>query len=194
MTDKLRIALAQLNPVVGDIAGNVEKAVAARREAELAGADLIVFSELFLTGYPPEDLVLKPAFQRAAMAAAAELARQTADGGPAVLIGTPWLEEGRLHNAVLHLDRGEIRGHRYKVHLPNYSVFDEPRVFAPGSHMPGPFDIRGVRIGVPVCEDIWYPDVVECLEESGAELLLVPNGSPYDFNKFDARLDRKSVV
>ena len=188
MTDKLRIALAQLNPVVGDIAGNVERAVSARREAELAGADLIVFSELFLTGYPPEDLVLKPAFQRAAMAAAAELARQTADGGPAVLIGTPWLEEGRLHNAVLYLDRGEIRGHRYKVHLPNYSVFDEPRVFAPASHMPGPFDIRGVRIGVPVCEDIWYPDVVECLEESGAELLLVPNGSPYDFNKFDARL------
>ena len=187
MTDKLRIALAQLNPVVGDIAGNVEKAVAARREAALAGADLIVFSELFLSGYPPEDLVLKPAFQRAAMAAAAELARHTADGGPAMLVGTPWVEGGKLHNAVLHLDKGEIRGHRFKVHLPNYSVFDEPRVFA-GGQMPGPFDIRGVRIGVPICEDIWYPAVVECLEESGAELLLVPNGSPFDFNKFDARL------
>ncbi|MEQ8268142.1 MAG: NAD+ synthase [Parvibaculum sp.] len=187
MTEKLRIALAQLNPVVGDIAGNLEKAVEARRAAEAGGADLVVFTELFITGYPPEDLVLKPAFQRAAMEAAAELARQTADSGPAVLVGCPWLSEGKLYNAVLHLDGGEIRGHRFKVHLPNYSVFDEPRVFSAGP-MPGPFNIRGVRIGVPVCEDIWYPDVVECLEESGAELLLVPNGSPYEFSKPDARL------
>ncbi|ABS62724.1 NAD+ synthetase [Parvibaculum lavamentivorans DS-1] len=187
MTDKLRIALAQLNPVVGDIAGNLQKAVEARRAASVAGAELIVFTELFLTGYPPEDLVLKPAFQRVAKAAVEDLARQTADGGPAVLIGAPWAEEGKLYNAVLHLDRGEIKGRRYKVHLPNYSVFDEPRVFASGP-MPGPFSIRGVRIGAPICEDIWYPDVVECLEESGAELLLVPNGSPYEFNKPDARL------
>lgn len=189
MTDKLRIALAQLNPVVGDIAGNLQKAVEARREAEIEGADLIVFSELFLTGYPPEDLVLKGAFQRTARAAAVELARQTVDGGPAVLIGCPWLaDDGKLFNAVLHLDKGEVRGYRAKVHLPNYSVFDEPRVFDEGP-MPGPFNIRGVRIGVPICEDIWFPDVVECLEESGAEMLLVPNGSPYDFNKFDARMN-----
>ena len=188
MTDKLRIALAQLNPVVGDIAGNLQKAVEARREAEIAGADLIVFSELFLTGYPPEDLVLKGAFQRTARAAAIDLARQTADGGPGVLIGCPWMaDDGKLFNAVLYLDKGEVRGYRAKVHLPNYSVFDEPRVFDEGP-MPGPFDIRGVRIGVPICEDIWFPDVVECLEESGAEILLVPNGSPYDFNKFDARM------
>jgi len=189
MTDKLRIALAQLNPVVGDIAGNLQKAVDARREAAIAGADLIVFSELFLTGYPPEDLVLKGAFQRTARAAAVDLARQTGDGGPAVLIGCPWLAgDGKLFNAVLYLDHGEVRGYRAKVHLPNYSVFDEPRVFDEGP-MPGPFDIRGVRIGVPICEDIWFPDVVECLEESGAEMLLVPNGSPYDFNKFDARMN-----
>lgn len=187
MTEKLRIVLAQLNPTVGDIAGNLARALDARREAELGGADLIVFSELFLTGYPPEDLVLKPAFQRAAMAAARDLARATADGGPGILIGTPWVEEGRLHNAVLYLDHGEIKGHRFKVRLPNYGVFDEPRVFEPGP-MPGPLNIRGVRIGVPVCEDIWAPDVVECLEETGAELLLVPNGSPYDASKFDARL------
>ena len=187
MTDKLRIALAQLNPVVGDIAGNLQKAVEARRTAAVDGAELIVFTELFLTGYPPEDLVLKPAFQRVAKAAVEDLARQTADGGPAVLIGAPWAEEDKLYNAVFHLDRGEIKGRRYKVHLPNYSVFDEPRVFASGP-MPGPFSIRGVRIGVPICEDIWYPDVVECLEESGAEMLLIPNGSPYDFDKFDARM------
>ena len=186
MTDKLRIALAQLNPTVGDIAGNLKKAIDARREASLAGADLIVFTELFLAGYPPEDLVLKPAFQRAAAEAVAEMAEQTADGGPAVLIGAPWMHEDKLMNAFLYLDAGEIKGHTFKVELPNYGVFDEPRVFEPGNP-PGPFNIRGVRIGVPICEDIWYPDVIECLEETGAEMLLVPNGSPYDADKFDAR-------
>lgn len=188
MTNKLRIALAQLNPVVGDIAGNLEKALDARRKAAFEGADLVVFSELFLTGYPPEDLVLKGAFQRTAQAAAMELARETGDGGPGMLIGCPWVaDDGKLFNAVLYLDKGELQGYRAKVRLPNYSVFDEPRVFDDGP-MPGPFDIRGVRIGVPICEDIWFPDVVECLEESGAEILLVTNGSPYDFNKFDARM------
>lgn len=186
MTDKLRIALAQLNPTVGDIAGNLKKAIDARREASLAGADLIVFTELFLAGYPPEDLVLKPAFQRAAAEAVAEMAEQTADGGPAVLIGAPWMHEDKLMNAFLYLDAGEIKGHTFKVELPNYGVFDEPRVFEPGNP-PGPLNIRGVRIGVPICEDIWYPDVIECLEETGAEMLLVPNGSPYDADKFDAR-------
>lgn len=188
MTNKLRIALAQLNPVVGDIAGNLEKALDARRKAASEGADLVVFSELFLTGYPPEDLVLKGAFQRAAQAAAMELASETGDGGPAILIGCPWVtDDGKLFNTVLYLDKGEVQGYRAKVHLPNYSVFDEPRVFDEGP-MPGPFDIRGVRLGVPICEDIWFPDVVECLEESGAEILLVTNGSPYDFNKFNARM------
>ncbi|MDO8289590.1 MAG: NAD+ synthase [Parvibaculum sp.] len=186
MTDKLCIALAQLNPTVGDIAGNLKKAVAARREAAMSGADLVVFSELFLAGYPPEDLVLKPAFQRAAAEAVASLARDTADGGPGILIGAPWMHEGKLMNAVLYLDKGEIKGHTFKVHLPNYGVFDEPRVFQPGNP-PGPLNIRGVRVGVPICEDIWLTDVVECLEETGAEILLVPNGSPYDADKFDAR-------
>ncbi|HEY4344945.1 MAG TPA: NAD+ synthase [Parvibaculum sp.] len=186
MTDKLCIALAQLNPTVGDIAGNLGKAVEARRKAAFAGADLVVFSEMFLAGYPPEDLVLKPAFQRAAAEAVNELARETGDGGPGVLIGAPWVEDGKLMNAVLYLDAGEIKGRTYKVHLPNYGVFDEPRVFQPGLP-PGPLNIRGVRIGVPICEDIWLTDVVECLEETGAEMLLVPNGSPYDAGKFDAR-------
>jgi len=186
MTDKLRIALAQLNPTVGDIAGNLQKAVEARRAAALGQADVVMFSELFLVGYPPEDLVLKPAFQRAAMAAVAELAEQTADGGPAVLIGSPWVEEGNLYNAFLLLDQGEIKGHRFKVDLPNYGVFDEKRVFTPGPP-PGPLSVRGVRIGLPICEDIWTPDIVECIAETGGEILLVPNGSPYWSDKTDER-------
>jgi len=186
MTDKLRIALAQLNPIVGDIAGNLEKAVEARRTAALKDADLVMFPELFLVGYPPEDLVLKPAFQRVAMAAVAELALQTADGGPAVLIGAPWVDDGKLYNAFLLLDHGEIRGHSFKVDLPNYGPFDEKRVFTPGP-APGPLSVRGVRIGVPICEDIWTPDVVECVSETGGEILLVPNGSPYWADKVDER-------
>lgn len=188
MTNRFRIALAQLNPVVGDIAGNLQKAVAARREAMTSGADLIVFSELFLVGYPPEDLVLKPAFQRAVDEALRELARQTADGGPAILIGAPQGQDGRLYNAVLCLDQGEVKARRFKRHLPNYGVFDEPRVFSPGD-MPTPMDVRGVKIGAPICEDIWFSDVVAALEKAGAEILLVPNGSPYDADKFGARIE-----
>ncbi len=187
MTDQLKIALAQLNPTVGDIAGNMAKARAARADAAAEGADLIMFPELFLIGYPPEDLVLKPSFQLAVDEALAELAKDTTDGGPGYLIGAPSREETRLHNSMVLIDGGEIVGKRHKVHLPNYGVFDEPRVFAAGS-MPGPLPFRGVRLGVPVCEDIWFEDVTECLEETGAEMLLVPNGSPFDTEKHDARM------
>jgi len=188
MTDRLTIALAQLNPVMGDIPGNLAKARAARTDAAKANADLILFSELFITAYPPEDLVLKPALQEDAREAIEKLARDTADGGPAVLIGTPWMEEGKLYNAFAYLDAGEVKGITRKVDLPNYGVFDEKRVFAVGP-MPGPFNIRGVRIGVPVCEDIWTPDVVECLAETGSEILLVPNGSPFEVGKEDVRMN-----
>jgi NAD+ synthase len=187
----LTIAIAQLNPTVGDVAGNLEKARRARAEA--SSADLIVFTELFLAGYPPEDLVLKPAFQAACRAAVEALARDTADGGPAVLIGTPWVDNGNLHNAVAFLDAGAIAALRFKVNLPNYGVFDERRVFVPGPP-PGPINIRGVRVGIPICEDIWtewgdYENVVECLTETGAELLIVPNGSPYNRAKDEVRLN-----
>jgi NAD+ synthase len=188
MTDRLTIALAQLNPVMGDIPGNLAKARAARADAAKAKADLILFTELFITAYPPEDLVLKPALQEDAREAIEKLARDTADGGPAVLIGAPWVEAGKLYNAFVYLDGGEVKGITRKVDLPNYGVFDEKRVFAVGP-MPGPFNIRGVRIGVPVCEDIWTPDVVECLSETGSEILLVPNGSPFDAEKRDVRMN-----
>lgn len=183
----LKIALAQLNPVVGDLAGNAAKALAAIDAAKAKSADLVIFSELFITGYPPEDLVLKPAFQDAARATIVELARQCA-GGPAVLMGTIWREDGQLYNAVALLDEGRVDAIRLKVELPNYGVFDEARVFAPGP-LPGPINVRGVRIGVPICEDIWGPDVIETLVETGAEILISPNGSPFDWPKPDRRMN-----
>jgi NAD+ synthase len=193
VASQFAMALAQLNPIVGDVAGNAARARAARAQAAADGADVVVLSELFLAGYPPEDLVLKPAFQAACRAAVESLARDTADGGPAVLIGTPWVEDGRLYNAMALLDEGRIAALRFKVNLPNYGVFDEKRVFARG-HVAGPLKVRGVRLGVPICEDIWleesadYEDVAECLHETGAEILVVPNGSPYARGKADMRL------
>ncbi|HSC61251.1 MAG TPA: NAD+ synthase [Rhizomicrobium sp.] len=191
MTERLNafaVTLAQLNPTMGDIPGNLRRAKDARAEAAKAGADLILFPELYIVGYPPEDLVLKPALQDDAREAVEKFAKDTADGGPAVLIGTPWAEEGKLHNACVLLDGGAVQAKTFKVDLPNYGVFDEKRVFEPGP-MPGPLNIRGVRIGVPVCEDIWKPDVIECLCETGAEILLVPNGSPFETGKEDERLN-----
>src|SRR3984957_15379450 len=191
--DRLAIAVAQLNPVVGDITGNLEKARRTRAQAARDGADMVAFSELFIAGYPPEDLVLKPAFQAACRAAVEALARDTADGGPAVLIGTPWVEDGKLYNGYALLAGGGVDAIRFKVNLPNYGVFDEKRVFAAGP-LPGPVNFRGVRLGLPVCEDSWtdwgdYENVVECLAETGAEILIVPNGSPYWRDKADVRLN-----
>jgi len=183
----LRIAIAQLDPVLGDIEGNLDKARAARADAARQGADLILFTELFISGYPPEDLVLKPAFTTACEKAVRELAGDTADGGPGVIIGTPLKRDTGLHNSVMVLDGGEVIAERYKVDLPNYGEFDEKRVFVAGP-MLGPVNFRGVRIGTPICEDIWGDlGVCETLSESGAELLLVPNGSPYYRAKLDVR-------
>jgi NAD+ synthase len=182
---QLAIALAQLNPVVGDVAGNAARVRAAR--AQVMDADLILFPELFIAGYPPEDLVLKPAFQAACREAVEALARETGKGGPAMVLGTPWVENGLLYNAAAVLDGGRISALRFKVDLPNYGVFDEKRVFAPGP-MPGPVNFRGVRIGIPICEDIWGPEPAECIAETGGEILLVPNGSPYRRGVVDQRL------
>jgi NAD+ synthase len=186
--DKLAIAVAQLNCTVGDIAGNAEKVRRARAQAATQGAELVVFPELFISGYPPEDLVLKPAFQAACRQAVEQLARETASRGPALVVGTPWLDEGKLYNAAALLDGGRIAALRYKVDLPNYGVFDEKRVFVPGP-MPGPVNFRGVRLGLPICEDIWGPEPVECIAETGGEILLVLNGSPYRHGVADQRLN-----
>jgi len=190
MTDRpdiLRIALAQLNPTLGDISANLEKARIARADAARMKADLLLLTELFISGYPPEDLVLKPAFVEDCMEAVAELAKETGDGGPGIIIGSPYRGEDGLFNAVAVLDEGKIQTWRKKVDLPNYGVFDEKRVFDTGP-LPGPVNFRGVRIGVPICEDIWGDlDVCETLAECGAELLLVPNGSPYVSEKMDVR-------
>ena len=192
MSDELTIALAQLDPVVGDIPGNIEKIRAAHRKAAAAGADLVVYSELVTSGYPPEDLVLKPAFQDELEAAVRDLAADTAadmpDSATAMLISTPWRNDGKLYNSALLLDGGEIQAVRHKYDLPNYGVFDEKRIFTPGP-LPGPINFRGVRLGALTCEDMWTAEVTECLEETGAELLVVPNSSPFESDKLDQRMN-----
>jgi NAD+ synthase len=186
MTDRLVIALAQLDPTVGDIAGNLAKFAKAREEAAAMGADLVVSTELFVAGYPPEDLVLKPAFPAECEAAIKQFARAMGPG-PAAIIGTPWRQDGKLYNAAALLDDGKVAALRFKHELPNYGVFDEKRVFASGP-VPGPIVVKGVRIGLMICEDMWTEDATEGLAESGAEMLLVINGSPYERDKRDERV------
>ena len=188
MTDRLGIALAQLNPTVGDIAGNLEVLRRARAQAAGLDADIVIASELVVTGYPPEDLILKPAFQERTESAVRELAGETGDGGPALVVGTPWRDGGSLYNAAALLEDGEVAAIRFKRALPNYSVFDEKRVFAAGPP-PGPVDFRGCRLGLMVCEDLWEPEVPECLHESGADMLVVINGSPFERDKHDRRIN-----
>ncbi|MBW8787215.1 MAG: NAD+ synthase [Rhizobium leguminosarum] len=187
LSDIFRIAIGQLNPTVGDVSGNLAKAREARFDAGREGAHLLVLTELFISGYPPEDLVLKPAFIRACWKAVETLAADTADGGPGVIIGFPRQDETGRYNSVAVLDAGKVIAVRDKIDLPNYGEFDEKRVFDQGA-MPGPVNFRGVRIGIPICEDIWGDlGVCETLAESGAEILLSPNGSPYYRGKVDIR-------
>ncbi len=188
MADTLKIALAQINPIVGDIDGNIEILRRVRMEAAHLGADLIVSSELAITGYPPEDLVLRSAFIDKVKNSVQDLANDTLDDGPSLLVGAPWYDEGKLYNAALFLDAGRIASSRYKHRLPNYGVFDESRVFEPGP-LAGPIVCRGVRLGVMVCEDMWFEDVAETLTESGAQILVVLNGSPYETEKEHTRLN-----
>ncbi len=188
MTDALAIALAQINPTVGAIDANLAKIREARARAAAQGADLVVFTELVITGYPPEDLILKPMFQDAAGAAIEQLATDTGDGGPALFLGAPWRADGKLHNSVFLLDGGAIAERRDKHDLPNYGVFDEKRVFDAGS-LPGPMPFRGLHLGAMICEDMWTSEIAECLDECGADIFIVINGSPFESDKTDARLN-----
>jgi NAD+ synthase len=183
----LSIALAQLNPTVGDVSGNLARVRRARERAAELGADLVVLSELVLVGYPPEDLVLRPALVDAAASALRELERDSASGAPALVVTLPWRADGCLHNAAALVadGRSELR---FKHELPNYGVFDEKRLFNPGP-LPAPITFRGARLGIPICEDIWLPSVTAHLARTGAEILLVPNGSPFEVDKFEERLE-----
>ncbi|WP_417713782.1 NAD+ synthase [Pseudophaeobacter arcticus] len=185
MADRFRVTLAQLNPTVGDLAGNAAKAREAWAEGRKAGADLVALPEMFLTGYNTQDLVMKPVFYQAAIAAAEQLAQDCADG-PALAIGCPWVDGDKLYNAYLILKDGKIASQCLKHHLPNETVFDEVRIFDVGP-LGGPYVVGDTRIGSPICEDGWHEDVAETLEETGAEFLLIPNGSPYYRNKMEVR-------
>ena len=185
MTDTLTIALAQLPQAMGDLRANGDAMLLARAGTD---AELIVFPELQLIGYPPEDLVLKPAFAERAEAELARLAAATGDGGPAMLVGTIERSEGRIYNSVALLDGGTVVATRAKRELPNYGTFDEKRLFAAGP-LPEPIELRGVRLGMPICEDIWLPEVCAHLKARGAEILISPNGSPYEIDKDEFRVD-----
>jgi NAD+ synthase len=185
---ELAIALAQLDPTVGDVASNLAKARQARADAARRGADIVMFSEMYLSAYPAEDLVLKPAFQDACRAALEALARDTQDGGPAVLVGLPYADGGKLYNAYALLRDGKVESLRFKVDLPNYGVFDEKRLFTPGPP-PQPILFGGVEIGIPICEDIWGQGLLSCFRDTRASLLLVPNASPNWRGKVAERID-----
>ncbi len=192
MPDSLKITLAQLNQSVGDLAGNAAGMLAARQRAAQGangGSDLIVFPELHLIGYPPEDLILKPALIERAQAELDKLAQATASSGPAMLVGSVFVQDGALHNGVALLDQGKVAAIRFKHELPNYGTFDEMRLFTPGP-LPEPIVFRGTMIGVPICEDIWHPEVCKHLADFGAEMFICVNGSPYEIDKDAMRIDR----
>jgi NAD+ synthase len=184
MTDRLKIAFAQMNQRVGDLERNAAAMLEMRRKAK--GADLLLCPELQLIGYPPEDLVLKPEFVRRAHECTDQLVAATVEPGPAMLIGAPVAEGGSIYNAVILADGGRVLGRTLKRELPNYGTFDEKRIFAPGP-LPEPLEFKGVKIGVPICEDIWQEIVCAHLAQAGAEMLLVPNGSPYELDKDENR-------
>jgi NAD+ synthase len=184
--ETLAIALAQLNPHVGQVGKNIAGIEEARAEAARQGAGIVVTPELSVAGYPAEDLLSKRAFIDHCREGVERLAQATGDGGPALIVGAPWAEDGKLYNAALVLDEGRIAAKRFKHELPNYGVFDEKRHFSPGP-APGPVPFRGFRLGLMVCEDFWFETVSETLAESGAELLLAINASPFDIDKQDVR-------
>ncbi|OCC24294.1 NAD+ synthase [Croceicoccus estronivorus] len=186
MTDTLSITLAQVNQSVGDIAGNASEMLAMRARA--GKVDLVAFPEMQLIGYPAEDLILKPSLIERAQAELEQLAQVTNDGGPGMLVGSVFVRDGALHNGVAVLDGGKVTAVRFKHELPNYGTFDEKRLFAPGP-LPEPVLFRGAMLGLPICEDIWHPDVCRHLADFGAGLFVCINGSPYEIEKDVLRIE-----
>ncbi|TCS65950.1 NAD+ synthase [Primorskyibacter sedentarius] len=188
MADRFRLMLAQLNPTVGDLNGNAAQARDAWKAGKAAGADLVALPEMSITGYQTQDLVMKPAFINDAVATIEKLAADCADG-PVLAVGGPFPDGTKLHNSYYVLQGGKVAAVTHKYFLPNFNVFDEVRLFSRDA-LQGPVNINGVRVGMPICEDAWYPDVVEAMAETGAEILVIPNGSPYFREKFDFRLNK----
>jgi len=183
--EDISVAIAQMNSVVGDLNGNFARLMRYHEEAISQRADLLICPELALIGYPPEDLVLMPAFRKRAMYMVEELARQTTKG-PAILIGCPWEEKGKIYNAAILLDKGKIAGMQFKTMLPNEGIFDEKRLFSPGNGA-GIIRWRGVSLGILICEDMWHIEQAAALKKKGAELLIVMNASPYEIGKLEQR-------
>ena len=186
MKNKLKIALAQLNPIVGDVKGNIKKLIKVRSTLN-KDVDIIVAPELYVTGYPIDDLVLRDDFLELVKNEIEQLAELTKDNNAAIIIGAPRKEKESIKNSVFILDQGKIITYRDKYNLPNSGVFDEQRIFSPGA-LSGPVKVRDVLIGLPICEDIWTETVIECLCETGAEIILSINASPYSTKKIDQRM------
>jgi NAD+ synthase len=187
MTKPVLIALAQMNAHLGKVNANVSRLAEARAKSALQGAEIIVTPEMFLSGYPCDDLVLRNDFMADVAAGIDQLTELTSDGGPAIVVGAPAAIDGAIYNSVFVLDGGKQLARFDKVNLPNYGVFDDKRNFTAGQ-MPGPAMLRGLKIGFPICEDIWEPYVAECLEESGADLIIAINASPFDISKPERRM------
>jgi len=187
MTKPVLIALAQMNAHLGKVNANVSRLAEARAKSALQGAEIIVTPEMFLSGYPCDDLVLRNDFMADVAAGIDQLTELTSDGGPAIVVGAPAAIDSAIYNSVFVLDGGKQLARFDKVNLPNYGVFDDKRNFTAGQ-MPGPAMLRGLKIGFPICEDIWEPNVAECLEESGADLIIAINASPFDISKPERRM------
>jgi len=181
--NKLSFTLAQINPTVGDLAGNAARILDVWRDAK---SDLVIFPELVLSGYPPEDLILRDGFLHAVEVQIEALKDASKGFEVGALIGCPWVEGGKTYNAVHLIHDGEIVATRFKHHLPNYGVFDEMRVFE-AAELQDVVTFKGHKLGVMICEDMWHGDVAQHLADQGAEILVVPNASPWRIGKEDVR-------
>ena len=186
-TDKLSIAMAQLNPHLGNVSANKEKLISAHKKAATLGADVIISPEMYLAGYPCDDLVYRNDFMAEIESSLLDLATHTIEKKPAIIVGAPRKQDDLLYNSLFVLDDGKIVHHYDKINLPNYGVFDDKRNFVSGNGT-GPISVRGWRLGLAICEDIWTSDICETLQETGAQIIISLNASPFEIGKQDRRM------